>query len=39
MSNCASKLIFLEWTEADHLRHAKFVGLRTDKDARNVTKE
>jgi DNA ligase D-like protein (predicted ligase) len=30
---------FLEWTEADHLRHSKFVGLRDDKDPRSVVKE
>jgi ATP-dependent DNA ligase len=30
---------FLEWTDADHLRHSKFVGLREDKDARKVVKE
>jgi bifunctional non-homologous end joining protein LigD len=30
---------FLEWTESDHLRHSKFVGLRDDKDARGVVKE
>jgi ATP-dependent DNA ligase len=30
---------FLEWTDADHLRHSKFVGLREDKDAREVVKE
>jgi DNA ligase D-like protein (predicted ligase) len=30
---------FLEWTESDHLRHSKFVGLRDDKDARSVVKE
>jgi bifunctional non-homologous end joining protein LigD len=30
---------FLEWTDADHLRHSKFVGLRADKDARKVVKE
>ena len=30
---------FLEWTDADHLRHSKFVGLRDDKDARAVVKE
>ena len=30
---------FLEWTDADHLRHARFVGLRDDKEARTVTKE
>jgi ATP-dependent DNA ligase len=33
------RIEYLEWTEGDHLRHAKFVGLRFDKDARNVTKE
>jgi DNA ligase D-like protein (predicted ligase) len=26
---------FLEWTDADHLRHSKFAGLRDDKDARS----
>lgn len=30
---------YLEWTEGDHLRHAKFAGLRIDKDARKVIKE
>lgn len=30
---------FLEWTESDHLRHSKFIGLRDDKDARSVVKE
>ncbi len=30
---------FLEWTDADHLRHSKFVGLREDKDASQVVKE
>lgn len=30
---------FLEWTEADRLPHSKFVGLREDKDARDVVKE
>ena len=29
----------LEWTDADRLRHSKFVGLREDKDAREVVKE
>jgi len=27
---------FAEWTENNHLRHARFVGLRDDKEARNV---
>jgi ATP-dependent DNA ligase len=30
---------FLEWTEADRLRHSKFVALREDKDPREVVKE
>jgi DNA ligase D-like protein (predicted ligase) len=30
---------FLEWTEGDRLRHSKFVGLREDKNPRNVIKE
>jgi len=29
----------LEWTEADRLRHSKFVGLREDKNPRSVVKE
>jgi ATP-dependent DNA ligase len=27
-----ARIEFLEWTGADHLRHAKFAGLRDDKD-------
>ena len=34
-----AQIEFLEWTEGDHLRHAKFAGLRDDKDARSVIKE
>lgn len=34
-----ARIEYLEWTEGDHLRHAKFAGLRGDKDARSVTKE
>jgi len=30
---------FLEWTVDNHLRHSKFVGLRDDKNPRQVTKE
>ena len=29
---------FVEWTPDDHLRHAKFVGLREDKDERGVAR-
>ena len=34
-----TRIEFLEWTESDHLRHAKFAGLRDDKDPRKVIKE
>jgi ATP-dependent DNA ligase len=34
-----AQIEFLDWTESDHLRHAKFAGLRDDKDARTVVKE
>ena len=30
---------FVDWTEANHLRHAKFVALRDDKDPAEVVKE
>jgi ATP-dependent DNA ligase len=30
-----AQIEFLEWTEADRLRHSKFVGLREDKDPRS----
>jgi bifunctional non-homologous end joining protein LigD len=30
---------FLEWTDQDHLRHSRFVGLREDKNPRDVVKE
>jgi ATP-dependent DNA ligase len=30
---------FLQWTDANHLRHAAFVALRTDKDPRTVVRE
>jgi len=30
---------FLEWTHADHLRHASFAGQREDKDPKKVVKE
>jgi ATP-dependent DNA ligase len=33
-----ARIEFLEWTEADRLRHSKFMGL-DDKDARSVVKE
>ena len=34
-----AQIEFLEWTESDHLRHAKFAGMREDKDPRRVVKE
>ena len=34
-----AQIEFLEWTESEHLRHAKFVGLREDKNPRSVIKE
>jgi ATP-dependent DNA ligase len=34
-----AQIDFLEWTDADHLRHSKFVGLREDKDPRQVVNE
>ena len=30
---------FLEWNGGDHLRHAKYIGIREDKDPRKVIKE
>ena len=30
---------FLEWTGDNHLRHTRFIGLREDKDARDVRRE
>jgi ATP-dependent DNA ligase len=34
-----ARIEFLEWTDANHLRHSKFAGLRDDKDPRKVVKE
>jgi bifunctional non-homologous end joining protein LigD len=34
-----ARVEFLEWTADDHLRHARFVGLRVDKAARDVQRE
>jgi len=34
-----ARIEFLEWTDGDHLRHAKFAGLRDDKNALTVIKE
>jgi bifunctional non-homologous end joining protein LigD len=34
-----AQVAFADWTDANHLRHARFVGLRDDKDAREVVQE
>jgi len=34
-----ARIEFLDWTDADRLRHAKFAGLREDKDASGGVKE
>jgi DNA ligase D-like protein (predicted ligase) len=34
-----TQIEFLEWTAGDRLRHSKFVGLRDDKNPREVVKE
>lgn len=34
-----ARIEYLEWTDGDHLRHAKFDGLRDDKNAKSITKE
>ena len=34
-----AKIEFLEWTESEHLRHAKFAGLRDDENPQIVIKE
>ena len=30
---------FVEWTADAHLRHSKFIALRTDKKAKDVVRE
>jgi DNA ligase D-like protein (predicted ligase) len=34
-----AQIEFLEWTDANHLRHSKFIALREDKEPRKVVKE
>ncbi len=34
-----AQIEFLEWTQADRLRHSKFVGLREEKKPRSVVNE
>ena len=39
LANLVAQVEFAEWTENDHLRHARFVGLRDDKEAMSATRE
>jgi bifunctional non-homologous end joining protein LigD len=46
MENCrwlrpklVAQVEFTEWTPDGHLRHASFVGLRDDKEARQIVRE
>ena len=34
-----AQIEFTEWTRDDHLRHSRFVGLREDKDPKDVVRE
>jgi bifunctional non-homologous end joining protein LigD len=34
-----TQIRFVEWTEDGHLRHASYLGLRSDKSARGVRRE
>lgn len=34
-----AQIEYTDWTEADHLRHSRFAGLRDDKDPREVVRE
>ena len=34
-----AQIAFVEWTDAGHLRHCTFVGMRDDKDPRKVVRE
>jgi bifunctional non-homologous end joining protein LigD len=34
-----AQIEFTEWTPDGHLRHSKFVGLREDKEAREIVRE
>jgi bifunctional non-homologous end joining protein LigD len=33
------QVAFIEWTPNDKLRHPRLLGLRADKDARDVVRE
>jgi ATP-dependent DNA ligase len=34
-----ARIEFLEWTPDNRLRHPRFAGIRSDKDARGVVRE
>jgi bifunctional non-homologous end joining protein LigD len=34
-----AQIEFVDWTDVNHLRHSKFVGLREDKDPTQVRRE
>jgi len=34
-----AQIEFTDWTPDGHLRHSKFVGLRADREAREVVRE
>jgi bifunctional non-homologous end joining protein LigD len=34
-----AQIEYVEWTPENHLRHSRFIGLRADKPARDVTRE
>jgi len=34
-----ARIEFLEWTPDNRLRHPRFAGIRSDKDAREVVRE
>jgi ATP-dependent DNA ligase len=34
-----AEIDFADWTDANHLRHSRFVGLRDDKDPKEVVRE
>ena len=34
-----AQIEFTEWTEGNHLRHSRFIALRTDNDAQEIVKE
>jgi ATP-dependent DNA ligase len=39
LNGAVAQIEFTEWTPDGHLRHSRFVGLRVDKDFRDVVRE